>query len=567
MITQNSTQEEIQQAIDAGGTVEFAPGVYENAHYRITVPVHLKGSGALLAGGQKIRWQEQEDGVLFCEVDKPQPIRTLVVNGSLRQRCRIPESGYLKHESVFDVKWMSTTGGGWQRKPTLEELTTLKTQKDALKGLTLEGAELTVLHSWDDSMVTVAGAQRDVITFAGPAGHPAGGFGVQDYCLWNVPESFTKEGTFWHDVKGGRVYYRPLPGENADTEAWLPVFESIFYAEKPVENLEIEGFALTATDTPRESAGFGAYKMPGAIDLSDVRNSRLHHLCIFAVGGYGIRTTGKVSALQVNRCEISDTGAGGLRVGSGGEDAKSEISDCRVQYTGLYYPAAIGIAAANCNILHNEVSHTSYSAINCSGNDYTVEKNLLHDAMEVLNDGAAIYSFGTQRGVLRENLTWGIHPKDGHILRIAYYLDETARDWLVERNVALDCDYPNHNHMCGGHTYRENLFVSGADLLITMQNAASANRYLGNVLSAAGEIIIRMPVNGMEEFSGNAFHSSSGRIRHGVVKGYDVLEERDLSMGENNRRIDQLDFSIHERLFEAAGLKIDLTDVGVRRES
>ena len=35
MLTPQNTHKEIQAVIDAGGTVEFAPGIYENAHYRI----------------------------------------------------------------------------------------------------------------------------------------------------------------------------------------------------------------------------------------------------------------------------------------------------------------------------------------------------------------------------------------------------------------------------------------------------------------------------------------------------------------------------------------------------
>jgi hypothetical protein len=40
-----------------------------------------------------------------------------------------PESGTFTHESVFDVRWLSSVGGGWERKPTQEELTTLRYAK------------------------------------------------------------------------------------------------------------------------------------------------------------------------------------------------------------------------------------------------------------------------------------------------------------------------------------------------------------------------------------------------------------------------------------------------------
>ena len=564
MITIKNTQEEIQRAIDAGGIVEFAPGIYENLSLHLSRPVHLIGNSAVLTGGPRIRWTQNEDGVLVCDVSADQPIRALVVGGGLRMRCRLPETGYLQHESIFNVKWMSTTGGGWQRKPTQEELTTLRAKEGQLDGLTLDSAELTVIHSWDDSMLTVQSVEGNLITFTQPGGHPAGGFGVQDYCIWNVPEAFTQEGTFYHDVRAGKLYYRPLPGETAETASYLPCHESIFYADTPVEQVIIEGFTLTATCTPRMAAGFGAYKMTGAIDFSDISYSAVHSCTFRAVGGYGLRTTGKVRSLTVSDCEVCYTGAGGLRVGSKLDEGKSEISGCFVHHIGLYYPSAIGIAAVNCNIRHNEVCHTSYSAINCAGDDFIVEKNLLHDAMEVLNDGAAIYSFGSHNGILRENLAYGIHPKGEHTLRIAYYLDEQAYGWLVERNVAVDCDYPNHNHMCGGHTYRENIFVNeSAGLLITNPRANHPNRYIGNVLSAKDHIAITVTDGMNPEFTGNRYHSADGTITQVLLDQYHEISRGPLSMDESNLPIEAVHFSEGKRIFSAAGLTIDLSDVGV----
>lgn len=282
-----------------------------------------------------------------------------------------------------------------------------------------------------------------------------------------------------------------------------------------------------------------------------------------ATGGYGIRTTGRVENVRVDHCEICETGAGGIRLGSKEDEGKSEIADCYVHHTGLYQPSGIGIAAVNCHIRRNEVCHTSYSAINCAGDDFVVERNLLHDAMEVLNDGAAVYSFGSHNGVLRENLAYGIRSVAGHTLRIAYYLDEVSSGWLVERNVAVGCDFPNHNHMCGNHVYRENIFVNeDGPMKISMQRASAPNSYIGNVFSAGGGISILMPADALGEFEENRYHSEDGEIVLRIHDWDDLLEERPLEMSESNRRIDAVHFEEGARVFEAAGIRIDLTDVG-----
>ncbi len=93
-------------AADAGLTVEAAPGA----------DVHLYG-------GKKITgWAK--DGEKFYSTalpgvkEKEWDFRALVVNGSFCPRARLPKEGFFKHLSTFKVPWMSTTGGGWKRKPT-----------------------------------------------------------------------------------------------------------------------------------------------------------------------------------------------------------------------------------------------------------------------------------------------------------------------------------------------------------------------------------------------------------------------------------------------------------------
>ncbi|GAG43506.1 unnamed protein product, partial [marine sediment metagenome] len=54
--------------------------------------------------------------------DRKWDFRCLVVNGRFCPRARLPEKGFFKHLSSFNVPWMTSTGGGWKRKPTNEEL-------------------------------------------------------------------------------------------------------------------------------------------------------------------------------------------------------------------------------------------------------------------------------------------------------------------------------------------------------------------------------------------------------------------------------------------------------------
>lgn len=63
---------------------------------------------------------------------------------------------------------MTSTGGGWKRKPTKDELTTLKYREEDLGDwLDANNAEITVYHMWDESLVGVSAtdAKTHTVTF------------------------------------------------------------------------------------------------------------------------------------------------------------------------------------------------------------------------------------------------------------------------------------------------------------------------------------------------------------------------------------------------------------------
>ncbi|MEN6335561.1 MAG: hypothetical protein ABFE01_15025, partial [Phycisphaerales bacterium] len=87
---------------DSGLTIEAAPG-----------------AKACLYGGREVSgWQPDGDGLYAASLpgvkEGTWDFRALIVNGRYCPRARLPETGFFEHLSVFDVPWMSTTGGGWK---------------------------------------------------------------------------------------------------------------------------------------------------------------------------------------------------------------------------------------------------------------------------------------------------------------------------------------------------------------------------------------------------------------------------------------------------------------------
>jgi hypothetical protein len=466
------------------------------------------------------------DGERFFAAELPAgrqwDVRLLVVEGKMRPRARLPEQDTLVHLNSFDVPWMSSTGGGWKRKPTEEELSTL-TYKEGDLGdwLDVRGAEVTVQHMWDESVVGVTShdAAARTLKLAPLPGHPPGAFGVKKYIVWNVRQGMTRPGQWYFDRTGNRIVYWPMPGEDMSRiDAVVPTQTTIIRLagskQKPVQGVVLRGLTLSCTTVPLVAGGFAAARFDGAVSLGETRDCRLEGLTIESVAGQGI-AAGNVAGTVVERCHVTECGAGGIYVGG----QQAVIRHNRVHGVGRMFPSGIGIyrGGRGCTVSHNEVHDCSYSAINYGGQENVIEGNLIYDCMTVLHDGAAIYLFAAKDCIIRGNLARDIIDRGGYGAS-SYYLDERSTGCVVERNVSLGVVRPSHNHMAVGNTIRQNVFVSDGDLKITFPRSSEFT-VEQNIVVAKGEISVTNPT-AVTQWSKNVFFSAAGRVRGVALKDY-----------------------------------------------
>jgi hypothetical protein len=491
---------------DAGLTLEAAPG---------ETPV--------LYGGRPVTdWAITPEGWWSAEVPGVQAgewdFRALVVGERLAERARYPETGALEHESVFDVRWMSSTAGGWERKPTREELTTMKYADGQLgPWLDVRNAELTLYHMWDESLVGLQAhdpATR-TLTFANPSGHPAGAFGgwhthPRTYVVWNTREGMTRPGQWYLDRTAGRLVYWPLPGEEpATTPVIAPTTETLIHLdgteEAPVRGITLRGLTLQATTTPRAAGGFGANKYDGAITGIFAEECQFLDLTISNVAGQAIKLHKNTRAL-VATCAIHTTGAGGVMC-SGGQ--ANRITGCHIHHIGVQFPSGIGIYASGTelHIDHNNVHDTSYSGLNCGSVRGIIEHNQIARVMQVLRDGAAIYFFGGKEMVVRRNVVRDIGGGECH----AYYPDEQCEHCIVEENLAINVAWPSHNHMARGCAVRRNVFVNAGPIRLTFMRCEDFT-VAENVIVAQGEIRFSTPAGGVSSLPDNILWSTTGEV-------------------------------------------------------
>ncbi len=513
--------------------------------------IEAKGQ-ATLCGGRKIAgWERYGDHLWAAKVDAANwHFRVLVVNGRFAARARLPKSGFFTHLTSFDVPWMSTTGGGWKRKPTEGELTTVQYMPEDLSAsLDLRNAELTIYHMWDESAVGIKShdAATHTLTFSNPAGHPPGAFGVRKFVVWNVREGMTEPGQWYldggtgfqpaghrQDARAtGKVVYWPLPGEDmTKAEVLAPTMESLIRLqgtkEKPVRDVAIRGLTLSVTNTPLRAGGFGAGNFDGAVHVVHAENCRLEGLTILNVGGQGIKAW-EAKGLAIQRCHVHHTGACGIKADGEG----NTVADCRVHDVGVTYPSAIGLWAngKRAQIVHNEVHGTPYTAIASGGEDHLFEANRIHHAMKELHDGAGIYITFCKRVTLRGNFIHDITDTGGYGAS-AYYLDEQAEDCLVEGNLSLRVNRPSHNHMARRNTLRNNVFVVDGDASITFPRS-SDYRLEKNIVVATGKITFSNPA-AIAAFPGNVLFSGTGKVEGQPLKDYRAAGAEPLKPGEGS---------------------------------
>ncbi|HYG33736.1 MAG TPA: right-handed parallel beta-helix repeat-containing protein, partial [Clostridia bacterium] len=422
----------------------------------------------------------------------------------------------------WKVPWMGTYGGGWQRKPTHEDLTTLRlkpgsagTQFDPLN------AEITIYHEWDESLVSVQSwdAALGTIRFNQESGHPPGAFGQQTCVIWNTLDGMTKPGQWLLDRRNCKVVYWPRNGEtSSNLRVVYPTTEAIFRivgsSAQPVRKVVIKGLTFSVANTPLKTGGFGAFAFDGAITAKHVEDCQFTGLLVHQVAGQGLKLSHAFRG-EVSASEIRDTGAGGILCedGTGLHVTRNFVHDI-----GRLYPSAIGITCSGLTnrVDGNRLQNTPYVGLTCDGDGARIENNRFQRVMQELHDGAAIYLGGTN------HIVRGNHCRDiGNSTtdrRHAYYLDEMVRNTIVEGNLAVNCPVPLHNHIASDNRIIGNVFIHDGEMRLAFYRC-DRHELDRNLVVANGKIEVYRP-EAVTHWNKNLFFSRSGEILGYPVERY-----------------------------------------------
>ncbi|CAF3120010.1 unnamed protein product [Rotaria sp. Silwood2] len=438
-------------------------------------------SRASISGGMPItHWIEIDDDVYKAVVPLTVYVNQLFADDRRIIRTRIPidQSAYLQYEASLNDPNQARYGFQY-----------VQGQFDSIP---LNDAMVVVYHSWTTShhyIDRIITSNRTIL-FTNPSDLSIGTFTMQgkrrfhieNSCLALVSNSFC----FVNETKA--IYLKTNGSYNPnDIQIITPIHEFVMLiastdARNPINNIIIDNIAIqhSAWNIGRmqqADSQAAAFLNSASLYIANATSIIISNVEISHIGSYGIWIKEGTTNVNVFNSLVTDTGAGGIRIGQMIAPAPTPTTSIKiisneVSYGGNVFPsgvAVIGHCANDVIIADNSIHHHRNSGISVGlelgyKESYTsniiVQNNYIYNiGQHILCDQGGIYTLGIQPGTII----------DGNVIKNVFsyaifmwgiYLDEGTSQVIVSNNIVYNTGWASFfQHYGANNTIINNVFA------------------------------------------------------------------------------------------------------------
>ena len=531
-----------------GGTYELEePLVFQTDDsgqngYRV-IYMAYPGEHPVITGGKRISgWIPAGDGIYKANTNGLQ-FRQLYVNGQPGIRARTPNEGRFNRLHHWD-----------------ESDRTIAVTSSELQNLSdVSGVEMVIHKEWTQNNLRLASfylidSEAHLIPLEPDrtkafSSHDYLRKKGQSYYLENAYEFLDAEGEWYLRAAGNEVFYKPRAGENmssivAVAPKILQLIRLQGTPDAPVKNIDFRGIVFEhSTWLEPSEEGFATgqadnifkgterthrtYQIPGAVHVQNAENIRFESNIFRNLGATAVTLWSGVRDSAFVGNTFQNISASGISIGMDLEKRPTDPSQvCRdnviknnfITKVGRDYHSSVGIFAGYTEglvIENNELADLPYTGISV-GWGWTLEetalknnlikRNRIHNVMNLLADGAAIYTLSKQPGtIIAENYVFDIvrSPWAGEFPISGIYLDNRSSLITVTNNllqnvpVGIDLHLAEYNTVInnmasyqgrGGSSYNE--FIRKGDI---DPEAIRANAGIDRAYAPAGPTTLLQP--------------------------------------------------------------------------
>ncbi len=357
--------------------------------------------------------------------------------------------------------------------------------------------------------------------------------------LENLAGGLTEPGRWFVDHDAGKVYiWPPRDIDMTTARVTAPFLDRVIEMtgddEHPVRNVQLSGVRITGAGLKHISAEkpisrFGCGST--AVTLSNVDTVEISDCTFEGLSGNAVSGRGTVRDVTISRCTIRDCGGAGISISGSlatpdASCANNDIGDNVITDCGKLFWHSNAITAGHAEgtrIHHNYIHHMPYVAIGTSGmrhrwfanwprprpeleaiwkqfgdgrpptvesvqklipGNNRIEHNLVHDVMQKLDDGGAIYCHAGKGNLVAHNVVCRTHSDSSHGL----YFDDEEYGSRMEHNLVVDCPMNTpvtrgsslHVHNNARNTIVNNIFF-GSNRLFTFPASYGGHRVERNI--------------------------------------------------------------------------------------